>query len=120
MKLKVKYLNVDAENKYKKLFELFKILYNWELNNTDLLVANKLYNESKVLNANIKDFDNKMTTLFSSKHKENMMKDLGLSYNNFNNSLTKLRKCKLVLDNTLYKYFDDLVFTKELDITITL
>jgi hypothetical protein len=120
MKLKVKYLNVDAENKYKKLFELFKILYDLDLNNTDILVANKLYNESKILNKTIIDFDNKMTTLFSSKHKDNMMKELGLSYNNFNNSLTKLRKCKLVVNNALYKYFDDLDFTKELDINITL
>jgi len=116
MILKVKKL--EKEDKYRKIFEYFNLQYDWKLNKNDLAVANKLYFTNYTLIDTIKDFNSRMLYLFSSDIKKNLMSELKLQYNVFNNSLTKLRKISLIEDNKLHLRIASLDIDKELKLTI--
>lgn len=116
MTLKVK---VSKEKIYKKLFSYLAIENNWNLTSTDLDIANELFLMNYSLLNTMKDFDLRMDKLFSKETKDNLYTKLNLSYNTFNNSLTKLRKIGLIQYNKLHKNISNINIDKG-EITLTI
>ena len=92
--MKVKYLTNISSNLHFNIFRLLNDLRNWGLTQSDIRVLAEFYNEDSamLLSGEIKNYDARMSILFSSEFKKRIMNNLGMSYNTFNNSLSKLRK----------------------------
>jgi len=102
MKLKHK-IDIKKDLHY-FIFTQLNELRRWGITSSDVKILSELYNkdyEIATLNK-IENFKDRMTILFSKETKDKIISDLNMSYNTFNNSLTKLRKKGLLeKDNSL-------------------
>lgn len=92
------------EDLHFELFSFLNNLRNWGLTQSDLKVLSELYNiySEMHISQDIKNYEDRMAILFSSETKKKIMGKLSMSYNTFNNSLSKLRKKGFVNeDNTI-------------------
>lgn len=83
------------------IFKQLNELLNWGATPSDIKILAELYNtDFEMINTgNVKTYEDRMAILFSSETKKKIMKYLNMSYNTFNNSLSKLRKKDLVNEN---------------------
>ncbi|MCP4255532.1 MAG: hypothetical protein GY775_19425 [Candidatus Scalindua sp.] len=101
-------MKVEKKIDFKKdlFFEVFS-LYNdfahWNIASSDVKILSELYTlDFELKNSGaIKGYNDRMNILFSKDNKTKLIDKLGISYNTFNNSLTKLRKKGLITDNTI-------------------
>jgi len=86
-----------------QVFSYLNELRSWGILPGDLKILSELYNYLFVLSNNnhIKDFKDKMNLLFSSEYKKEIMEKLGMSYNTFNNGLSRLRKKGFIGKNNI-------------------
>lgn len=113
-------LTVQArkENTYLELFKILNSVQGLELAKKDLEVANALYNRNIELTPTISDFKARMVFLLSKDSKKELYTKLNTSYSIFNNSLTKLRKAGLIVDNELHPYLSKLNTLKHINLEI--
>lgn len=92
--MKIKHnINIKRDLHY-FIFTQLNELRRWGLTPSDVKILSALYNkdyELKVING-VGNFKDRMTILFSKETKDEIISNLKISYNAFNNSLTKLRK----------------------------
>lgn len=116
--MKVKYYTNIQDNLHFLIFDTFNKAYDWGLHPTDIKVLAELYNMDYFLLQDIKSYKDRMTVLFSKESKAAIFAKLKISYNTFNNSLTRLRKKDIIEDNSLEeKYLFDLT-KQEFEITL--
>ena len=92
MKVKHK-LNIKKDLHF-FIFSQLNDLRHWELTPGDVKILAYLFNidyDMKV-SGEVKKYEDRMNLLFSQENKHKIMQDLGVSYNTFNNCLTRLRK----------------------------
>jgi len=117
MILKVK---SSKEKIYKTFFNYLAVDNDWNLTSTDLDIANELFIKNYNMLDTVKDFNKRMEIIFSKTIKESIYKSLNLSYNTFNNSLTRLRKTGLINDNKLNETICKINIDKGISLTISL
>lgn len=86
------------------IFTQLNDLFHWGVTPSDLKLLAELYNADYEMLAtgNVKLYTDRMAIIFSSEFKQKLMEKLGVSYNSFYNSLTRLKKKSLLnKDNTL-------------------
>jgi len=86
------------------IFTQLNELRHWGITLSDVKILAELYNKDYdiVTQNKIENYKDRMTILFSKETKDKIISDLNMSYNTFNNSLTKLRKKGLLeKDNSL-------------------
>jgi hypothetical protein len=96
-------LNIK-KNLHLFIFSQLNELRHWELTTSDVRILSHLYNldYEMISSGTVKKYEDRMQILFSIDTKNKMMEDLNMSYNTFNNSLTKLRKKDWISkDNTI-------------------
>ncbi len=105
------------------IFTQLNDLLSWGITPSDIKILSELYNVNfeMVASGNVKAYKDRMSILFSTETKKEIMSNLSMSYNTFNNSLSKLRRKGLINeDNTLIekRMFDlnkeSFIFTIEL------
>jgi len=106
------------------IFSQLNELRHWDLTTSDVKILSAFYNldfEMKSTGA-IQKYEDRMSILFSMDTKNQIMKELNMSYNTFNNSLTKLRKKdKISRNNTIDERWlfdlnrDNFMFTIEFE-----
>ena len=94
-------------------------VYSWKLSKSTLMVLSELYNKDFELTKTIKEYNPRMTVLFSKKTKEEMIKSLGISYNTFHNCLSKLNKKGLTTKNTINEKLLFDLEKEQISLTIT-
>jgi len=86
------------------IFNQLNELLHWDITPSDVKILAELYNMDYDMfsSGNVKVYEDRMSILFSPENKKKIMDMLNMSYNTFNNSLSKLRKKGLVnKDNTI-------------------
>ncbi|MCK9429238.1 MAG: hypothetical protein M0R17_04490 [Candidatus Omnitrophica bacterium] len=86
------------------IFSQLNELRHWDLVPSDVRILAQLYNMDydMVATGEVKKYEDRMNILFSVENKKKIMEELKMSYNTFNNSLTKLRKKDWISkDNTI-------------------
>lgn len=86
------------------IFSQLNELRHWDLAPSDVRILAQLYNMDydMVATGEVKKYEDRMKILFSIDNKNKIMEELKMSYNTFNNSLTKLRKKDWISkDNTI-------------------
>jgi hypothetical protein len=86
------------------IFTYLNEFLHWDITISDLKIYSELYNiDFEMLSSGaVKNYEDRMSILFSVDTKKKIMEDLKMSYNTFNNSLSKLRKKGLITkDNTI-------------------
>ena len=86
------------------IFNQLNQLLHWGVTPSDIKILAELYNMDydMISSGNIKVYEDRMAILFSAENKKKIMELLNMSYNTFNNSLSKLKKKDLVnKDNTI-------------------
>ena len=86
------------------IFTQLNELLSWGITPSDIKILSELYNTDykMIASHNVKAYKDRMSILFSSETKKEIMANLNISYNTFNNSLSKLRKKGLINeDNTI-------------------
>jgi hypothetical protein len=83
------------------IFSNLNELRHWGITSNDVRILAELYNQDFDLanNQKILNYEDRMTILFSQNIKNKIMEKLNISYNTFNNSLSKLRKKSFVSQN---------------------
>jgi len=92
------------ENLHFCIFKQLNELLSWDITPSDIKILASFYNlDFDMINSgNVKVYEDRMSILFSPENKKKIMESLDMSYNTFNNSLSKLRKKDLInKDNTL-------------------
>lgn len=91
------------ENLHFYIFTQLNELLHWEATPSDIKILSELYNMDydMLASGNVKIYEDRMAILFSGENKQKIMDKLQMSYNTFNNSLTKLRKRGLIKENTI-------------------
>jgi hypothetical protein len=85
-----------------KIFSYFNEYLNWDIVIGDLRILAKIYDTDFEMLSSIVKYEDRMSVLFSSDTKKKMMEGLQMSYNTFNNGLSRLRKKGLITkDNTI-------------------
>lgn len=106
MKVKHK-LNIKKDLHF-FIFSKLNELRHWDLTPGDVKILAYLFNidyDMKV-SGEVKKYEDRMKLLFSQETKNRIMQDLGVSYNTFNNCLTRLRKKDWISkDNTIDEKF---------------
>lgn len=82
------------EELHLKIFSQLNDLRSWGVSPCDLKILASLYDmDFDILNSNsIQDYNSRMTVIFSKESKKILMEKLKMSYNTFNNGLSRLRK----------------------------
>jgi len=94
--------NVDIQKHlHSIIFSEMNEVYSWKLSRNDLKVFAGFYDKDFELIPTITEYKDRMVVLFSKDIKDSLIKELKISYNTFNNSLSKLRKKGLIEGNTL-------------------
>ena len=107
--MKVKYYTSIEDNLHFLVFETFNKVYKWGLSQSDLRVLSEFYNTDFQLLKSVPKYEERMTVLFSKKIKEYIYEKLEMSYNTFNNILSRLRKKGIIEDNSIVeRYLFDL------------
>lgn len=86
------------------IFSQLNELRHWDLTTSDVKILSAFYNLDFEMKStgSIQKYEDRMSILFSMDTKNQIMKELNMSYNTFNNSLTKLRKKdKISKNNTI-------------------
>lgn len=86
------------------IFTQLNEFLHWDITISDLKIFSELYNMDfeMLASGTVKNYEDRMSILFSVDTKKKIMEDLKMSYNTFNNSLSKLRKKGLISkDNTI-------------------
>jgi predicted transcriptional regulator len=97
----LKKLDIKEELHY-QIFTLLNEMSEWGLTPSDIKILAELYNlDFNLANSGIQPQQSRMTILFSSDTKKSIMDKFNISYNTFNNSLTKLRKKGFITKNTI-------------------
>ena len=98
----LKKLDIRRDLHY-KIFTLLNEMSGWGIAPSDIKILAELYNlDFEMANSKqVNTYDARMAILFSTETKQAIMDKLKLSYNTFNNSLTKLRKKGFIKDNTI-------------------
>ena len=96
-------LRVKKEGKelYKELLNIFSLLGEYNLTASDIAVAAEILDRNFNLISKVQDESIRNEILFSAKEKKALHTNLNISYNTFNNALTKLRKANIIKDNKL-------------------
>ncbi len=103
--MKVEYFTDIQSNLHFLVFETFNKVYQWSLSRSDLKVLAEFYNVDFQLLKTVPKYKERMTILFSKDSKESIYKRLGMSYNTFNNVLSKLRKKGIISNNELVEKY---------------
>jgi len=96
-------INIQRELHF-YIFNQLNQLLHWGVTPSDIKILAELYNMDydMISSGNVKVYEDRMAILFSSENKKKIMELLNMSYNTFNNSLSKLKKKDLVnKDNTI-------------------
>lgn len=94
--------NVDIrKHLHYTIFTKMNEIRSWGLSKNDLKVFAAFYNKDFDLLSKIPDYDARMLVLFSKETKDIIIDNIKVSYNTFNNSLSKLRKKGLIKGNSL-------------------
>lgn len=86
------------------IFSYLNDLRHWGITPSDIKILSELYNYDYDMasTGSVKKYEDRMAILFSTETKNKIMQDLNMSYNTFNNSLSKLRKKGLInQDNSI-------------------
>lgn len=97
-----KIINIKKDLFY-NVFTLQNEIFGWGLAPSELKILSELYNLDFDMKSSgkVKTYTDRMSILFSSDSKKIIMDKFKLSYNTFNNSLSKLRKKGFVVKNTI-------------------
>ena len=113
--------NVDIQKQlHYIIFKEMNEIRSWELSRNDLKVLAAFYNKGFELIKTIPNYDDRMVILFSKDTKDSLIIDMSISYNTFNNSLSKLRKKGLIRGNFLLEQLLFDLDREEFKITIKL
>jgi len=93
-------------------------VHSWNLSGNDLKVLSAFYNKDFELLQSITDYTARMLVLFSKATKDTLIHDTALSYNTFNNSLSKLRKKGIINRSMLHEQLLFNLDSDEFNITI--
>ena len=94
--------NVDIQKHlHYIIFKEMNEIRSWNLSGNDLKIFAAFYNKDFELLHTIPEYESRMLILFSKEIKDALMTELNVSYNTFNNSLSKLRKKGLIKGNFL-------------------
>lgn len=117
-----KEINIKEDLYYHVFKWLNNDIFHWGLTDGDVKLLNGLYKANFEMLSTVKDSNDRMEILFSKRIQKNIMNDLGIAYNTFHNSLSKLRKKDIIEDNKLdeskYLMFD--LNTDKFNFTISL
>jgi len=89
------------EELHLSLFKILNIIFKWKLKESDIKVLAALYDKNEELRETTSLHEDRMTILFSSKVRKELISKIGLSYNSFNNNLFFLRKKGFIEDKNL-------------------
>lgn len=117
MILKVK---SSKKNRYLKLLTHLNYALGWELRYNDLKIANELFLFHSNLIADIKDPEDRAIFMFSKENRAKIQRSSEVSYYVFNNTLSKLRKLELIVDNKLTPTIANININKPLTLNIIL
>jgi predicted transcriptional regulator len=107
------------KNLHYKILELFNsYVYMWNLSETEVKVFAALYDKLFEIKKTVSDIKIRMNVLFSKESKTEIITNLNISYNTFNNALTTLRKKGFIKNNTLDEKLCFDIHSKEFKITI--
>ena len=94
--------NVDIQKHLHYIvFKEMNEIRSWGLSKNDLRVFAAFYNKDFELLHTIPNYTDRMVVLFSKDIKNDLINEINISYNTFNNSLSKLRKKGLIRGNFL-------------------
>lgn len=94
--------NVDIQKHLHYIvFKEMNEIRSWGLSKNDLRVFAAFYNKDFELLHTIPNYNDRMVVLFSKDIKNDLIDEIKISYNTFNNSLSKLRKKGLIKGNFL-------------------
>jgi predicted transcriptional regulator len=98
----IKQLNIKEDLHY-QIFTLLNDMYGWGISPSDIRILAELYNRDFEMasSGEVTSYESRMEILFSSKVKKEIMEKLNISYNTFNNSLSKLRRKDFISKNTI-------------------
>ena len=116
--MKVDYYTNIRNNLHFLVFETFNKVYTWGLSQSDLRVLAEFYNVDYELVKSIPTYKERMVILFSKDVKEVVYKRLKMSYNTFNNVLSKLRKKGIISENAINETYLFNLEKKEFNITL--
>lgn len=104
MKVTMKVIKkIDLKNDlYYHVFKwLNNDIFHWDLPDGDIKVLSELYKANFEMLETVKDSNDRMALLFSTRLQKKIIADLDIAYNTFHNSLTRLRKKSLIDQNSL-------------------
>lgn len=118
----IKKINIKEDLYYHVFKWLNKDIFHWGLTDGDVKILNELYIANFEMIDTVKESKDRMSILFSSPTKNKLIEKLNISYNTFNNSLTKLRKKGIIEGNSIDESKPLMLDlnTKEFNFTITL
>lgn len=113
--------NVDIQKHlHYIIFKEMNEIRSWGLSRNDLKVFAAFYNKDFELLPTIPQYDARMLVLFSKETKDSLIDSISVSYNTFNNSLSKLRKKGLIKGNFLIEKLLFDISSDEFKLTIKL
>jgi len=104
--MKIKSKALTTKDKIKEIFLILLSLNDIKLMPFEKETLINIYAKNYELSKTIKDFDNRMTILFSKPVKEELSKALNVKYTVFNNTLSALRNNKLLDGSSIVKSLD--------------
>lgn len=111
--------NVDTKQNLRYIiFSFMNDIHSWNLSRNDIKVFTAFHNKDVELKKTIDNHSDRMVIIFSKQIKDIIIKETALSYNTFNNSLSKLRKKQLINKNSLYSQLSFNVDKNEIDIKL--
>lgn len=98
----LKKLDIKEDLHY-QIFTLLNEMSGWGITPSDIKILSELYNLDFEMasSGSVKSYEDRMAILFSTENKKAIMNKFNLSYNTFNNSLSKLRKKGFIDKNTI-------------------
>ncbi len=99
----LKYSVDIKKNLHYIIFKNLNEISSWGLSKNDLKVFAAFYNKDFELLKSISVYRDRMVVLFSKDVKDILIKDINISYNTFNNSLSKLRRKGLIEGTDLHE-----------------
>ena len=106
-----KRINISKDLYYHILRWLNYDIFSWGLSEGDVKIFSEIYKKNNAIRLNVSGEKERMTILFSKEILRDIQEDLNISYNTFHNSLSKLRRKGLIVNNSI----DDRIFPKKLN-----
>lgn len=106
-----KKINIEKDLYYHILRWLNYDIFFWGLSEGDIKIFSEIYKKNNFIRESVSKEKERMTILFSKETLQDIQKNLNISYNTFHNSLSKLRKKGLIVNNNI----DDRIFPKKLN-----